>query len=179
MLTVVHTTDPSTRALAPLYEGRPDVALRLTELATNTSVMRALSQADVVMMLGHGNEYGLFSTPVSGGRYERLLVSARHVEFLRRCECIGIWCHAVDFARRYGLHGLFSGMIISEMDEAALYGVATTRDELDDELGKLARRLAFCLERWPMEEIPRQLKQMDDRLSPLTRFNYERIYYLT
>ena len=177
MLTVVHTTDPTTKALANLYEGRTDVALRITEKASNASVVHALVQAQSVMLLGHGNEWGLFSTPDSSGHYDRLIVSGRHAEFLRPKPCIGIWCHADAFARRYGLHGLFSGMIISEMEEAKLYGVPTTEEELKEELDRFAHRLAFCIEQYGPEGTPEVMKTLDDKQSPLTRFNYERLFY--
>ena len=178
MLTVIHTTDPTTQALRHLYEGREDVVCHLTETATNAEVVHAIADADSLMMLGHGNEYGLFSNPNSRGEYERLLVSGRHVEFMRGKQCIGIWCRADEFARRYGLHGLFSGMIISEMDEAALYGIPTTQKELVEELDKFARRLTFCIDHYGLEEIPSQMKALDDKQSPLTRFNYERLFWI-
>ena len=178
MITVIHTTDPTTQALTLLYEERTDVTCRLTETATNGDVLRTIAEADSLMMLGHGNEYGLFSNPNRQGRYERLLVSARHAEFLRQKPCIGIWCKADEFARRYGLRGLFSGMIISEMEEAELYGVPTTKEELIEELHKFARRLAFCIDRYGPEETPQQMKALDDKQSPLTRFNYERLFWL-
>ena len=41
---------------------------------------------------------------------------------LRRHPVIGIWCHANLFAERFRLHDLFSGMVISEMEEAHAYG---------------------------------------------------------
>ena len=177
-MTVIHTTDPTTQALKHLYEGREDAARRLTETATNAEVVHAIAEADALMMLGHGNEYGLFSNPNTHGEYERLLVSGRHVEFLRGKLCIGIWCRAEEFARRYGLHGLFSGMIISEMDEAALYGITTTQGELVEELDKFAQRLTFCIDHYKLEEIPSRMKALDDKHSPLTCFNYERLFWI-
>ena len=176
MMTVIHATDPTTQALTHLYEERHDVVCRLTETATNGDVVRAIRNAESLMMLGHGNEYGLFSTPNCSGQYERLLVSGRHVEFIRPKQCIAIWCNADEFARRYGLHGLFSGMIISEMEEAALYGIPTTKEELDEELHRFARRLAFCIERYALEDVPEKMKALNDKQSPLTLFNYDRLF---
>ena len=88
--------------------------LRITEANTKGQVSRAIRDADELMMLGHGNPFGLFSTPNKKGQYVRQLVNGDLVEFLRDKTCIGIWCYANEFAQRYGLHGLFSGMIISE-----------------------------------------------------------------
>ena len=69
-------------------------------------------------------------------------------------------------------------MIISEMDEAALYGVPTTQNELVEELDKFARRLTFCIDHYGFEEIPFQMKALDDKQTPLTRFNYERLFWI-
>ena len=109
-MTVIHANDPTTRFLSQLYELREDVSLRITETSTNGAVRRAICADNVIMMLGHGNQYGLFSVPNRNGKYNRFLITDKHVQFLRDKICIGIWCHADMFAERYGLHGLFSGM---------------------------------------------------------------------
>ena len=69
-------------------------------------------------------------------------------------------------------------MIISEMDEAALYGIPTTQKELVEELDKFARRLTFCINHYELEETPSQMKALDDKQSPLTSFNYERLFWI-
>ena len=60
---VIHATDPTTQVLSLLYQQREDVKLCITERNTSSDVQRALRADDVIMMLGHGNEYGLFSKP--------------------------------------------------------------------------------------------------------------------
>ena len=86
---------------------------------------------------------------------------------------------ADQFARAEGLHGLFTGMIVSELNEALLYQVETTQEELDRENVKLARRLRALLdERVPLSEIPKRMLAMDDVHSPLTTFNYKNFHYL-
>ena len=78
-----------------------------------------------------------------------------------------------------GLHGLFSGMIVSELSETLLYQVETTQEELDRENVKLAHRLRALLdERIPLSETPKRMLAMDDVHSPLTTFNYKNFYYL-
>ena len=96
-----------------------------------------------IMMLGHGNKYGLFSKPNKIGKQERFLITDRHVQFLRGKTCIGIWCYANMFAEKYKLHGLFSGMIISELQEAIDLEVAATKEEIDREMEKFANRLKY------------------------------------
>lgn len=177
-MTVIHANDTTTSFLSLLYEQREDVLAHMTEKDTNAAVRRAIRGDDTIMMLGHGNEYGLFSMPYSSGRYERLLVDGSHVQFLREKTCIGIWCYANVFAERYGLHGLFSGMIISDLQEASDNHIVTTQDEIDEEMVKFTLRLRDCIERYGLKETPARMRDLDDVKSELTTFNYNNLYYL-
>lgn len=174
---IIHANDPSSQFLSLLYETGDNVSYRITESSTNSEVVRALRENDVIMMLGHGNPYGLFSKPNKKGQYERFLITGRHVEFLRGKTCIGIWCYANQFAERYGLHGLFSGMIISELQEAIDLNISTTKEEIDEENVKFALRLKECVENYGLEEIPERMKCLDDVQSELTKFNYGNLFY--
>lgn len=174
---VVHANDPTTKFLSKLYETREDVTVLITEKSTNGAVRRALKADDVIMMLGHGNRYGLFSTPNQKGVFLRLLIDDSHTQFLRGKTCIGIWCHADEFAYKYKLHGLFSGMIISELQEAIEYNITATKEEIDAEMEKFAFRLKYCIENFALEEVPQRMLEMDDVKSELTRFNYRNLFY--
>ena len=165
-MTVIHATDPTTKVLSLLYQRREDMKTLITERNTSSDVQRAIRADDVMMMLGHGNEYGLFSKPDN-----------RHVQFLREKTCIGIWCYANKFAEKYGLHGLFSGMIISELQEAVDLGVPATKDEIDREMEKFTIRLKDCMETYGLKQTPMRMKELDDVQSALTKFNYCNLYY--
>lgn len=177
-MTIIHANDPTTQFLSQLYETREDVNCRITEASTNVQVLRAIREADIIMMLGHGNEYGLFSKPNKNGKYDRFLITDRHVEFLRGKTCIGIWCYADQFAKHYGLTGLFTDMIISELQEAIEHNIITTKEEIDRENMKFASRLAYCIDNYDFEDIPARMQALDDVKSELTRFNYGNLYYL-
>ena len=176
-MTVIHATDPTTQVLSLLYQHREDVKQCITERNTSSDVQRAIRTDDVIMMLGHGNEYGLFSKPEKNGDYKRFLITDKHVQFLRSKTCIGIWCHANLFAERYGLHGLFSGMIISELQEAIDYNIEVTKDMIDKEMEKFTIRLKDCIETYGLEQTPLRMKELDDVKSTLTTFNYGNLYY--
>ena len=176
-MTIIHAKDPTTKFLSQLYETREDVSVYIDESSTNAHVRNAIRRDNTIMMLGHGNEYGLFSKPNRKGIYDRFLVEGGHVQFLRGKTCIGIWCHADQFAREYGLHGLFSGMIISEMQEALDWNVKTTQEEIDIEMEKFASRLRECMAKYELQDIPLKMKEMDDVKSELTTFNYSRLFY--
>ena len=175
--TVIHATDPTTRMLSQLYERREDIAEHITEVSTNGAVRRAIARAEAVMMLGHGTSIGLFSVPVCPGRWERRLVDSSHVQQLRGKPCIAIWCHANEFAETYKLHGLFSGMIISELQEAVDEHIAATKEEIDTEIWKFARRLRECIDRYDLCDVPARMLELDDVHSPLTVFNYNNLFY--
>ena len=174
---VIHATDPTTQVLSLLYQQREDVKQRITERNTSSDVQRAIRADDVIMMLGHGNEYGLFSKPDKNGDYRRFLITDRHVQFLRNKTCIGIWCYANKFAEKYKLHGLFSGMIISELQEAVDLGVPATMDEIDTEMEKFTIRLKDCIETYGLKRTPLRMKELDDIQSALTKFNYGNLHY--
>ena len=176
-MTIIHANDPTTQVLSLLYQQREDVRMLITERNNSSDVQRAIRTDDVIMMLGHGNEYGLFSKPEKNGDYKRFLITDKHVQFLRGKTCIGIWCHANLFAERYGLHDLFSGMIISELQEAVDYNIEVTKDMIDKEMEKFTIRLKDCIETYGLEQTPLRMKELDDVQSPLTKFNYGNLYY--
>ena len=174
---VIHANDPTTRVLSRLYESREDFYLRLDELSSNTTVINAIKDADNVMMLGHGNQFGLFSVPDKKGQFRRRLVDSGHVQFLRKKSCVGIWCYANEFAWQYQLHGLFSGMIISELYEAEENNIPATKEEIDTEMEKFVARLKFCIETYELHDVSARMLELDDVHSPLTEFNYKNLYY--
>ena len=174
---VIHANDPTTRFLSVLYQQRKDVVCLVNETNSSSDVQRAIRADDAIVMLGHGNEYGLFSKPSKNGKYERFMITDRHVQFLRDKTCIGIWCYANQFAERYGLHGLFSGMIISELQEAIELGIPAAKDEIYKERERFDLRLKNCIEAYSFEEIPARMKSLDDTQSELTKFNYSNLYY--
>jgi hypothetical protein len=176
-MTVIHATDPTTQVLSLLYQQREDVRMLITERNTSSDVQRAIRADNVIMMLGHGNEYGLFSKSDKNGDYRRFLITDRHVQFLRDKTCIGIWCYANKFAEKYRLHGLFTGMIISELQEAIDLGVPATKDEINKEMEKFTIRLKDCVETYGLEQTPLRMREMDDVQSELTKFNYGNLYY--
>lgn len=149
----------------------------ITERNTSSAVQRAIRADHLIMMLGHGNENGLFSKPEKNGDYKRFMITGKHVQFLRNKTCIGIWCYANKFAEKYGLHGLFSGMIISELHEAIDLGVPATQDEIAREMEKFTIRLKYCIETYGLEQTPLRMKELDDVQSELSKFNYGNLYH--
>lgn len=176
-MTIIHANDPTTEVLSLLYNSKEYNYMRIDETSTNADVQNIIRADDLVIMLGHGNQYGLFSKPNKNGKYERFLITDRHVQFLRNKTCIGIWCHADQFAEKYGLHGLFSGMIISELQEAIDYHIEATKEEIDSEMVLFTKRLKACLEGYDLKDIPIIMGDSDYQKSELNIFNYSHLYY--
>lgn len=180
---VIHPKDKTTAMLSALYEGLEayiiDGACSAKEM---NRLLHHVSSQERIMLLGHGSDRGLFFRhDDSGDTFDGIIVGHPQVFHLRKHggNLVAVWCNADLFARAEGLHGLFSGMIISEPDEALTYGVETSQEELDRENVKLARRLRALLDEGvPLSEIPKRLPAMDDAHSPLTTFNYGNFFYL-
>ena len=180
---VIHPKDKTTAMLSALYDG-----LEAQVVADNCStkevghLLHHVSTQDRIMLLGHGSDKGLFfREDDSKDEFDKVIVGHSHAYYLRKHggNIVAVWCNADQFARAEGLHGLFTGMIVSELSEARLYQVETTQEELDRENVKLATRLRTLLdERIPLNKIPKRILAMDDAHSPLTTFNYKNFFYL-
>lgn len=183
---VIHPNDHSTRFLKRLYSGYGDQLL-LTEENNNKVIKEALTADDdrILFMLGHGCPMGLFAPqknknyPNGVNQFGRLIINSSHVQLLRKKLCIGIWCYAVDFARKYHLHGLFSGMIISELDEAHDCGMYEfTAPEIQMYNQDFAEALYDCINKYPLSEVPEAMEHYIQNPNRLELFNYSNLYYL-
>lgn len=180
---VIHPNDPTTRFLSALYDEGADTVIDQRQTSREVChTLNHLPHCERLLLLGHGSDRGLFAK-MDGTKdsFDRIIVGNQQAYYLRKhgANTIGIWCHASLFAEAKHLHGLFTGMIISEADEAAAYNVDTTQEEVDAENDKLAMRLRTLLnEDVPLYDIPERIKAMDDAHTQLTLFNYNNFHYL-
>lgn len=123
--------DSDTRKLQRLWEGVPNVNLVHITKRWNSVMERAVDLAianekDTLLFCGHGSSYGLF-VPNSLTEYAIHQMNANLIQAQR---VVGIMCYGAEFAQRVGLHGLFSSMFISNVNEAVDYSIITTRDTI-------------------------------------------------
>ena len=180
---VIHPKDKTTAMLSALYDGlEAQVVADCRSTKEIGHLLHHISTQERIMLLGHGSDKGLFfREDDSKDEFDKVIVSHAHAYHLRKHggNIVAVWCNAYQFARAEGLHGLFSGMIVSELNETLLYQVETTQEELDRENVKLALRLRTLFDEGiPLSEIPERMLAMDDVHSPLTTFNYKNFYYL-
>lgn len=110
---VIHPIDSTTDFLTKIYYNKNYTVVR--ERISNSALIDLIRQNDRIIMLGHGTSLGLLSG-------ENFILTSKHVQFLRDKICIGIWCYANEFFIKYGLKGFYTGMFISEIDEAYYEG---------------------------------------------------------
>ncbi len=180
---VIHPIDRTTEVLKMLYAGLD--ARVVSDDCSNKEMdhlLKHTSTQERVMLLGHGSDKGLFfRRDDTKNEFDKVIVAHRNNYMLRRHDgnIIGIWCHANLFAQAEGLHGLFSGMMISEESEAEEYGIAATHEEILASnkvmFGKLRRLLD---EHVPLHEIPARMRALDNEHTPLSEFNYGNFHYM-
>lgn len=164
---VIHPQDETTTFLKHIYE---DKDWKVIDTNISNSIIRNLIISyDRIVMLGHGSEQGLFG-------FEKLLVGAQHVQFLRQKECVGIWCHAKDFFDKYNLKGFCSGMFISDYMEANMFCVNSGTSEIDAsniEFAKILGQHIFT------DEVLWNTKKDYKPENPVKEFNHHSLYHIT
>jgi hypothetical protein len=116
---VIHPKDVTTDFLSASYEHLPDIRVVRDPAVSEDTVLDAIKEADVVVMMGHGLPYGLISSPPK--RPARLIIDGLHAKLLKGKQCVGVWCNADRFFRSHGLSGYSTGMVVSEDSEADMF----------------------------------------------------------
>ena len=117
---VIHPYDPTTDFLYEIYRGKRYNVID-DPFADNDTIAELIKDHERIIALGHGCNFGLY------GGYD-MLINDSHVPLLMGKELIFIWCNADQFILNYQLHGFYSGMFISEVEEAVMCGVSTDQN---------------------------------------------------
>lgn len=124
--------DRDTAMLEQIWQGIPNVnVVHITqwdEYAEQQVDEAIASETGTLLLCGHGSPYGLMA-PRSLTEYT---VHRMNAPTIQAQSIIGIFCYAADFAHNVGLSGLYSGMFLSNIEEAEMYCVRTTDDEIFD-----------------------------------------------
>ena len=174
---VIHIDNGSSDAamLSTIYEGLDNITLCYNRSKSNIKRILRMTGDEPVMLLGHGTPQGLMNVEQNG-----FVVSDQHVEWLKNRQVIGIFCYASDFADRYGLHGFFTSMFISNVEEALYYlpHVDTCDKVIEKENKLFCERINSLLKQHvPLEKWPTTLQEMADISIPFVRYNYETLTY--
>lgn len=183
MATVIFSNmgDTDTAVLKNLWNGMPDI--NIVEIGKFTKNARKLvdeaiaQETDTLIMCGHGTPEGLINPNFTD--FDRYLVDRNNKNLIKAKTIVGIWCHAKQFAERYGVRGFWSSMFISNMMEARINWIFDTDDKTITH-----NEIMFCLfmnylirnkvdqEKWI--DVLRQSADMND---PVVKFNYDGLAY--
>ncbi len=119
---VIHPKDNTTDFLSEIYSGNDwDV---INANISHKILKQKIKDSDRIIMLGHGTEYGLIG-------FGRVVIDSKLVYLLREKYCIYIWCNADVFVKKYDLKGFYTGMIISEYEEALMFLSSFKYDDIE------------------------------------------------
>jgi hypothetical protein len=121
---VIHPKDSTTDFLSVIYSDKKDWTV-VTTFTGKSKLVEQIKSHDRIIMLGHGTEYGLL-----GGM--GFVINPSLVYLLKEKDCVCIWCNADVFVEKYNLKGFYTGMIISEFEEALLYCVSCYYNQISE-----------------------------------------------
>jgi hypothetical protein len=120
---VIHPKDETTDFLTRIYS-KHDWTVVNTNMPKH-QLKKMIVEYDRIIMLGHGTERGLIG-------FGDAFIDSNYVYLLRDKIGVYIWCNANVFVEKYGLKGFYTGMIISEYEEALYECVNTTYHEIEE-----------------------------------------------
>jgi hypothetical protein len=119
-------------------------------------------------MLGHGFPGGLFG-------HNKIIINSTHADLLRTKKLVGIWCFANHFFETHGLLGIYSDMIISEPQEAEVFGVEYTDNFIDQSNRMFANAVRDSI---ISEEPIQTFKEMyRSNTNPVINWNQDNFYH--
>lgn len=129
---IIHPKDRSTTFLETIYKDIPNQTL-ITGGVSKKELINLIQDHDRVMMMGHGTPQGLLSM-YQFDPYVPYIIDYKVVPYLmEKKNNVFIWCNADKFVNFFKLQGFYSGMFISEVDEAKYCGLPGTTQDIVDE----------------------------------------------
>ena len=162
---VIHSADRTTDFLKAIYDGMGYPVI--SGQVKGDELMQQIEQHNRVFALGHGSPSGVFThNGLLDDRYGQL--------FAEKKDGLYIWCNADAYAKRNKLSGLVSGMFISEVMEARMFGIEATQAEVTASNENFARIVRQCLD----EGVPHSTvrERYTSATCKITKFNSERLY---
>jgi len=160
---VIHPKDTSTDFLSTIYSDKD-----WTVINTNTSkkfLKEQIKSHDRIIMLGHGTPCGLLG-------FDRFVIDSTLVYLLREKDCVCIWCNADIFVKKYGLKGFFTGMIISEYEEAIMCCVPTNSFWINESNTNFALAIKNSIDEENMLEKAKLLYEGNNAVVEFNRNNF-------
>ena len=181
---IIHPEDPTTTFLDFIYAGIPNQT-RIQGNRSKEEVLDLIQAHDRVLMMGHGSPLGLMSMnkfSIQNFGWPTYIIDEKAVGLLRaKNDSLFIWCHADQYVNEFGLKGFFTGMFVSEVGEAIIYGLPkVSQEQVDESNACFAQVVSQCL-RLPIPELWQQVRlgygQLAQAGNPVAQYNHERLCY--
>ena len=173
---IIHPKDKTTVFLEPIYE-KIDNKTVIQKNSSFEEIINLIETHDRIMMMGHGSPDGLFSI---GNFNEGYVIDKNIVHFLKKKkECFYLWCNADKFVEKYQLNGFYSGMFISEVNEASFCNI-NTNQKLVDESNYSFSKIVSKWSNFNMKNLYENVKMEYSKLGEFNNvalYNLKRLYY--
>jgi hypothetical protein len=176
---IIHPQDPTTRFLCGIYDTIPNKTV-IDSGITKDQLRKKIDEHDRILMMGHGSTAGLFSVGRFPGAYPYIIDDSM-VELLQNRITIYIWCNADKFVQRNCLYGFYTGMFISEVDEALYFNFWNLND-LEHLIEESNYGFSSIVAKHLNEGLFDMYKNvvaeygLIARHNPIARFNLDRLY---
>lgn len=165
---VIHPADPTTDFLSKIYEGT-DWTVQKNPISK--SALKELIKAhDRIIMMGHGTGYGCGAMKDWEITY---MIDSTYVYLLREKDCVCIWCNANEFVEKYGLKGIYTGMIISEPEEAEMFKVKCEPSHIVESNHRFTDTMTECVR---SNSIDKAIELYDVPDNPIIQYNKNNIF---
>ena len=162
---VIHPKDSSTHFLSEIYS---DKNWNVININTSNKILKEqIKTHDRIVMLGHGTEKGLLG-------FDKFVIDSNLVYLLRDKMCVCIWCNADMFVKKYGLKGFYTGMIISEYEEAIIHCIPTNSHWIAESNTDLSLAIKNSIDD---ENMLEKAKLLYEGNSSVVEFNRNNLYY--
>lgn len=169
---VIVNVKEDTNDFGYLFNGIRDCNVLINPSKSRVRKLLKESCNDLVLY-GHGWETGLFNVDWNGE-----LVGANEVDMLRKRNVVGLWCYAGNFADKYNLHGFFTSMFISNIDEANELGIQSTPEIILEESIKFNKLINTLLK--SHTHYSKWIEFIQSNITPncpVANYNYEALSY--
>ncbi len=129
---VIHPQDSTTVFLETIYRDVPNKTV-VTSGVKKKELLLMAEGFDRIMMMGHGFPWGLSSVDVFRCLSHTIVDKSWVPLLTRKKDPLFIWCHADQFVMYHELKGFYTGMFISEQEEAEYCGLQGISQEAVDE----------------------------------------------
>ena len=162
---VIHPQDSTTTFVS---ESSSDKDWTVVNTDISKKILKNLIKThDRIVMLGHGSEKGLFG-------FGKFIIDSTLVYLLREKICVCIWCNSDEFVKKYKLKGFYTGMIISEYEEAIMYCVPTHSQWIYESNIDFALAIKNSIDD---ENMLEKAKMLYEGNSSVVEFNRNNLYY--